>query len=165
MTRSFNDWLKDVAAVHKVLGAMAEIVQSPAGTVLRYRSVSGQVSKTIVQGRDPTEVRVGRWKYEILRTVAMGVFLQTDGPLRERNCLRVTQDLARDLDVPWVIASFRRDPFFILSDEYPVLHPLIKLPALPTEQEYLADGEMGCVVEYGKSWCLLWPEPEGGSRR
>ena len=181
MTGNFNDWLKDVAAVHKVQGAMAEIVQSPAGTVLRYRSVNGQVSKTVVQGQDPTEVRVGRWKYEILHTVAVGpvplfedkpgggyrldVFLQTDAPLRERDCLRVTQNLARDLDVPSVTAHFRRDPFFILSDWYPVLHPLIKLPPLPTEQEYLTYGTIGCFVEYGKSWCFFWPKPAGRSPR
>jgi hypothetical protein len=171
--RSFRGWLVAVEAAHKVQGAMAEVVQSPAGIALRYRSVSGQVSKRVIEGRDPTEVRAGRSRFEILYSFLIGpvpayedkpdggyrldVFLRSDGPLREDDCLRATQNLAKDFDIPLVYAAFRRDPFFVLSDTYPLLNPLVELSRLPTEQEYLAHGQMGCFAEYGETWCARRP--------
>jgi hypothetical protein len=170
---SFSGWLVALGAAHIVQGAMAEVVQSPVGMALRYRSVSGQVSKRVIEGRDPTEVRAGRSRFEILYSFLMGpvpvyedkpdggyrldVFLRSDGPMRADDCLRATQNLAKDFDIPLVYAAFRRDVFFALSDGYPLLNPLVEFSRLPTEQEYLAHGQTGCFEEYGESWCA--PQP------
>ena len=148
--RSFSGWLVALGAAHIVQGAMAEVVQSPVGMALRYRSVSGQVSKRVIEGRDPTEVRAGRSRFEILYSRLMGpvplyedkpdggyrldVFLRSDGPMRANDCLRATQNLAKDFDIPLVDAVFRRDVFFALSDGYPLLNPLVEFSRLPTEQ-------------------------------
>ena len=174
--RNWAVWLKMLETTPAPRHAMAEVVQTSAGAVLRYRSEAGEVSKSVIRGRDPTVLRVEKSTFEVIHMVMSGrapifedkpgggvrldVFLQSAGPLRQGDCLRATQDMSKQLDVPWVGTDFRTDPFFITSTAFPVLHPFVKLPALPTEQAYLQGGSIGCVVQYGKSWCLVWPTPD-----
>lgn len=173
--RSWDEWLKRFEAAPRPRHAMAEVVQSPMGVVLRYRSETGRISKSVLRGRDPTLIRTGNSSFAIVHFVMMGpapifaskpgggmrldFYLQTTEVLRESDCLRVAQDLSTDLEVPWIIAVFRHDPFFIMESAFPLRFPLVELPPLPTEQEYFGSGEMFCVVQYGESWCGVSPTP------
>ncbi len=162
--RRFQDWLKAARKPPQFAGDFTEVLWSMKGTVVRCRSREGQVQKFVVNGQDPSIIRRGKSAFEILHLFVVApapmyedepgggrrveFFFQVTGDLNEDDCRSVTEELSSRLDLPWMDTSFRRDPFFVFSELFPILHPLIKYPELPSEQSYRSGIGVHCLFLY-----------------
>ncbi len=169
--RSPQQWLDEVKALPAPQGEIAEVSKSPKGTLLRYRPNTGDIQRYVVDGEDPTIFKGERATYEILHLAVapiapvwrnrpgggrrVDIYFQVTGKLDVEECRSVTAELRKMLDLPLVFTWFRPDPFFVYADTFPLLHPFLKYPELPSNDTW-QDGKMIiCPVTYDEPSCHI----------
>jgi hypothetical protein len=81
------------------------------------------------------------------------IYFQVTEKLDVEECRSVTAELSKMLDFPLAFTWFRPDSFFVYADTFPLLHPLLKYPELPSKDTW-QDGKMVvCPVTYDEPSC------------
>ncbi len=166
---NFQDWLDMVKEARMPDSPVAEVLKSPRGTLLRNRSKEGEVQRFVLDGQDPSIIRKGESIFELVHMRVINpapifkdqpgggrrveMFFKVSGPLVEADCRSVTDELSKDLNLPFLSTHFRQDPFFIFAERFPIIHPLIPYPELPSEETYKKGIEMGCSIWYERRGC------------
>jgi len=81
------------------------------------------------------------------------MFFQVTGSVVEKECESVMDQLSKDLDLPFLSMHFRRDPFFVFSERFPIVHPLIRYPESLSEDAYKKGMGAGCSLWYEHRGC------------
>lgn len=151
-------------------GAIAAMLWSRSGAVLRFRDAGGNVSRRVLHGTDPSIIVEKKQSYEIAKITLSGaavyfgnrrwvnVYLHTSAPLDSDRCESVTRRLAETLGVDLLSTTIRNDYlFFVHTESFPVRYAFSVDSVFPTEIDLSGRKTMRCVFDRKPRKCFVMP--------
>ena len=140
---------------------IAELVSIGESSVIRFRDAAGNVSKKVLQGRDPTLIKTDICSGELL-------YIQPHSPprtemriehadltFRVRTAGVVSKACAESVAANFLKATgdkniavvVRPDAWFINEDGLPIIYDFQPRPSPPTEEQYESSPSAGCFYK------------------
>lgn len=144
---------------------LAEMISIGSDAVLRVRDGGGNVSRRVLAGKDPLQIEVQGYRFEIVYLAfsapapsvlqRVDIYIRTPAPLGSgagMDLLRVLRPIFPDLDVTVYV---RNDAWFIYEPSYPFLNPLIENSSPPGPEQYNKTQTLRCGNWSGSTSCRL----------
>jgi hypothetical protein len=129
---------------------IGELIAVGANAVLRFRDAQGQITKRIIRGRDPLQIRIDGESFEIVHISSAEVgkfpeiYLRTSSTLSAEKGSDVLHGIERMLPDFHVSIYLRNDGLFIYEPKFPYLNPFQDEPTIPSEEEYRRTKTLEC---------------------
>ncbi len=149
----------------------ANVISLQGDAVLRLRAFDGRIVRRVLSGKDPTQISVGDFPFEILfvsarirsRLERCGtpgaldpvLFVATSAVLNKDLCEGVTSWLTSRLGVKYIWVEFANAPWFPCDGRFPLHYPFSLPEPPPSEDALYGSPGFSCTIFCdGKPKCL-----------
>jgi hypothetical protein len=173
---AYKGWLSWLEDYRRQVPPSAQFISINGNAAMRVRDASGNVRTTVIAGEDPNKLTIRGMRFQLADFIAGSVYVRaldteelqisfyywSSDSYDKSTVNEVLTERVKTTGVQNTSVVVEPWPWFILSDEFPILYPYDSLGEPPSEDAYYSALRVTCSNVYGPpSTCRSYGGTEG----